>query len=53
MEKHLGKFKLFNFNFFYRMYIGSKLQIMTTDLEVASEIMIKQFANFVDRPVKF
>uniref|UniRef100_A0A914DE56 Cytochrome P450 n=1 Tax=Acrobeloides nanus TaxID=290746 RepID=A0A914DE56_9BILA len=31
-------------------YPGTNLELSTTDLEIASEIMIKQFANFVDRP---
>uniref|UniRef100_A0A914EL18 Cytochrome P450 n=1 Tax=Acrobeloides nanus TaxID=290746 RepID=A0A914EL18_9BILA len=34
----------------YGFYAGSLLQITSTDLEFAQEVMIKQFSNFSDRP---
>uniref|UniRef100_A0A914DNE9 Cytochrome P450 n=1 Tax=Acrobeloides nanus TaxID=290746 RepID=A0A914DNE9_9BILA len=33
----------------FRLYIGSLLDITSTDLEFAKEVMIKQFSNFGNR----
>uniref|UniRef100_A0A914WLX6 Cytochrome P450 n=1 Tax=Plectus sambesii TaxID=2011161 RepID=A0A914WLX6_9BILA len=33
----------------FGVYLGPNLQIRTSDLDIAREVMIKQFANFVDR----
>uniref|UniRef100_A0A914VXN9 Uncharacterized protein n=1 Tax=Plectus sambesii TaxID=2011161 RepID=A0A914VXN9_9BILA len=33
----------------FGVYLGPELQITTADLDIAREVMIRQFANFVDR----
>uniref|UniRef100_A0A914CBL1 Cytochrome P450 n=1 Tax=Acrobeloides nanus TaxID=290746 RepID=A0A914CBL1_9BILA len=38
----------------YGFYVGSLLEINSTDLEFAKEVMIKQFSNFINRqPITF
>jgi hypothetical protein len=41
------------FNAICRLYFGPELEIVVTDLEIAKEIFIKQFSNFIDRRVSF
>lgn len=52
MEKRLGiPFLLVYMPLHLRFYIGSELEITSTDIDFAKEVYIKQFSNFVDRPV--